>query len=138
MRLHKALILVGAAWFANQAVGYCVLSYPRTWDSFGWGAAIGIAAVTATIAAASVASLLRVRAAAAIFGFAAAFVTYEGALLAATLVLPSSAAAFSAPVVARILGINVCAFLGLLALQQLAVRVGLLERAGSLRLAFGN
>jgi hypothetical protein len=60
--------------------------------------------------------------------FLVAFLIYEGALFAATAVLPSSAAAFSLPVIARILGINVCAVVGLAAIHWLAVRIGLQPR----------
>jgi hypothetical protein len=43
MRKREAFALTGANWFANQIIGYGCLHYPRTWDSFAWGAAIGIA-----------------------------------------------------------------------------------------------
>jgi hypothetical protein len=41
MPRHWALMLVGFAWAANQTIGYSILGYPRTTDSFGWGVAIG-------------------------------------------------------------------------------------------------
>ncbi|MER9657689.1 hypothetical protein NKJ26_30315 [Mesorhizobium sp. M0152] len=48
MSRRGALLLTSIAWLANQAVGYVFLGYPTTWDSFAWGAAIGIAAALAT------------------------------------------------------------------------------------------
>jgi hypothetical protein len=64
-------------------------------------------------------------------------VFYEGALFAATAILPSSAAAFSLLVVARILAINAGAFAGLLVIQCLAVWFGLQQEPRLLRPALG-
>jgi hypothetical protein len=79
----RALLLVAGAWVANQLVGYLALGYPWTADSALWGAAIGIAALLATMAAAALlprlAAPLPLRLAA---GFAAAFAVYEVSLLA--------------------------------------------------------
>ncbi len=137
MRQGPALALVAAAWAANQLIGYFVLSYPRTWDSFAWGAAIGIAALLATIAARRAAQIAQHPVASALYAFAAAFAVYELALFTATAVLPSSAAAFSFSVVAPILAINAGAFAGLLVIQRFAVWLGLQEEAQSLRPALG-
>ena len=35
MRIGEAFTVVLVAWLANQLVGYLVLGYPQTWDSFG-------------------------------------------------------------------------------------------------------
>ena len=110
-----------AAWLANQAVGYLVLDYPRTWDSFAWGAAIGIAAL---LAAEAVLATRRRSASAAMRlagGFVAAFVVYEVSLYAATAVLPSGPGAFAPSVVFGILWTNALALAGLLALHRVAV-----------------
>ena len=37
-----------ALWLADQIVGYAIHGYPRTPESFAWGAAIGAAALLAT------------------------------------------------------------------------------------------
>src|SRR3954462_4631533 len=66
LRRGPALALVGTAWLANQAVGYGLLNYPRTPDSFAWGAAIGIAALAATV---SVLALRRCRRPASVIGW---------------------------------------------------------------------
>jgi hypothetical protein len=132
MKQRPGLALVVAAWTSNQLIGYFLLSYPRTWDSFGWGAAIGIAALLTTIAARRAATIAHYPLAAALFAFATAFAVYEGALFAATAILPASAAAFSLPIVARILTINLSAFVGLLVIQRLAIWFGLQQQTHSL------
>ena len=104
---------------------------------FRLGAAIGVAALLATIAARRAYTLLQHPVASSMVALATAFVIYEGALFAATAILPSSAAAFSLPVVARILAINAGAFAGLLVIQSLAVWFGLQQEPRLLRPALG-
>jgi hypothetical protein len=128
MKRHEGAWLVLTAWLANQVVGYYVLHYPRTWDSFAWGAAIGIASLLAAFGARWAARTTRSPVLSSLTAFLVAFLFYEGALFAATAVLPSSAAAFSLPVIARIFGINACAATGLAAIHWLAVRIGLQPR----------
>ena len=36
-----SIMVVGLIWASNQAIGYGVLGYPRTWESAAWGLAIG-------------------------------------------------------------------------------------------------
>jgi hypothetical protein len=135
MRVTAGCMLVGVAWLANQLVGYLLLGYPQTWDSFGWGAAIGIAAWLGFWGAAAVYRAgLRDPAMTAI-GFAVSFLTYEATLFAATAVLPSSDQAFSLRVIARILEVNGVALIGLLVLHRCALALtlglgllGLLDR----------
>ncbi len=52
---RDGLVLTGAVWLANQLVGYVVLDYPWTSNSFAWGVAFGIVAVLTTMVAQSVA-----------------------------------------------------------------------------------
>lgn len=131
MKTRPGLALIVAAWAANQIIGFAFLSYPRTSDSFGWGFAIGVAAFVATLAARQAAEVGRHPAISALFAFAAAFVVYEFVLFAATAILPSSAAAFSVPVISRILAINCAAFVGLLVIQRFGIWLGLQERTRS-------
>ena len=102
------------AWAANQAIGYGLLAYPVTVGSMGWGIALGVAAVLATltahVAAATVRGLARPIAA-----FAAAFVAQQGVVFAARLALPSHPDAFTSSVVLSLLAINALAFASLLA-----------------------
>ena len=127
MRIAAGFMLVIVAWLANQLVGYLLLGYPQTWDSFGWGAAIGIAAALGFLGAAAVYRAgLRDPAMTAI-GFAVSFLAYEATLFAATAVLPSSDQAFSIGVMARIFEVNAFALIGLLVLHRCALALTLLK-----------
>ncbi|MEJ6677879.1 hypothetical protein, partial [Parasphingorhabdus sp.] len=55
---RKALAWMGAAWFANQLVGYLILGYPQTANSFSHGLAIGVTAL-ATLGVAKAVFTLR-------------------------------------------------------------------------------
>ncbi|KQT22708.1 hypothetical protein ASG57_25835 [Bradyrhizobium sp. Leaf396] len=133
MRRRDALSLIGVAWFLNQAVGYGLLGYPRTWDSFAWGAAIGVAAVLAAFAVSMAAGRFGSTIIVAGGAFLAAFAIHELALFAATAVLPSSAEAFSPSVVGWIFSINLLALAGLLAAHKTAVAAGFLPAPALMR-----
>ena len=138
MKLATGLALTLAAWAANQLIGFLILSYPRTWHSFGWGATIGVAALLGAFSARSASALSRNTLVSTLVAFAAAFVTYEAVLFAATTFLPSSTAAFSAHVIGRIFLINLAAFAGLLLVQTLAVWFGLQREPNMLRPAISG
>jgi hypothetical protein len=127
MRLPGAAALVGAAWIANQAVGYLVLGYPRTWDSFAWGGVIGIVGLMAIVPAAILVGRTSIGATI-IAGFVLAFFLYELGLFAATAFLPSGPGAFAPSVVWRIFWINALALVLLLALHRVALTLGFLPR----------
>ena len=55
---RKAAVWMGAAWFTNQLVGYLLLGYPQTANSFGHGLAIGVTAF-ATLGVAKALFMLR-------------------------------------------------------------------------------
>jgi hypothetical protein len=117
---RMAAVAVIAAWAANQCVGYGVLGYPRTWDSYAWGLAIGIAAVGALLVA-DVSIRMSGRLMAAIpVSFVAAYLVYEAILFSATSILPSGSGAFSLPVMAQVFGINLLAAVGFALLYWLA------------------
>ncbi|MGO4560083.1 hypothetical protein [Mesorhizobium sp. 2RAF21] len=126
MSVRLALTLTTVAWLVNQSTGYLLLDYPRTWDSFAWGAAIGLAASLAVGAV----MLIRRWIASGLFalagGFASAFLVYEAVLFFATALLPSGDEAFSFAVIAQILWTNLLALAGLLIFHRLAVAIGLL------------
>jgi hypothetical protein len=138
MNRREGMALVAASWLANQFVGYFVLAYPRTLASFAWGAAIGVAALLATLGAREAARAVRPPMLSKLVAFVAAFIVYEGVLLAATTVLPSSAAAFSVSVVARIIAVNAGAFVSLLAIHRLAMASGLQGRTTPSRAALSH
>src|ERR1700689_5675916 len=50
--LSSALLVVGAAWIVNQAIGFGALHYPHDANTVFWGLAIGPAALAATATAA--------------------------------------------------------------------------------------
>jgi hypothetical protein len=104
MRRGDGLALVGLAWALNQAVGYLFLGYPHEFESYAWGAAIGVAALGAYVMAdvlmARLGHLDRLPAAGLVL--VAAFVVYEVVLFAVTAVLPASELAFSWPIVGEI------------------------------------
>jgi len=130
MRQRDAVSLIGAAWLANQIVGYGILHYPRTVDSFGWGIAIGAAAVLGLAVARGLARRVR-RGGSVVLtatAFIGAFIAYEAALYLASYVLPGSDDAFSRPIIRWLLEINGLAMAGLLALHRLAVTIGLVAR----------
>jgi hypothetical protein len=58
MNRRDALIVSGTVWIANQAVGYGILGYPHTPNSYAWGIAIGIAVFLALLSAQSVGARL--------------------------------------------------------------------------------
>jgi hypothetical protein len=131
MRGGEGVALVVTAWLANQLVGFGILGYPLDLSTFGWGGAIGAAAVAGFFAAQWVArpnvpSLFR-------FGLAlvVSCAVYEIVLLTYGVVVGSSLAAFTPEIVARIFLINVIAFAGLLALHRAAVALSLLPQPGS-------
>jgi hypothetical protein len=126
MRLASAVALTVIAWLANQLVGYLVLGYPVTADSFAWGAVIGLAAVAAVVVVAFASRRLASAWSRLAGSFVLAFVTYELVLYAATAVLPSGHEAFSRAVIGQILLTNLAGLAGLILLHRAATAVGLI------------
>jgi hypothetical protein len=128
---RDAFILIGINWLANQVIGYGFLHYPQNFDSFAWGAAIGVAAMVATAAGLGGESLGRRfgLASAVVMTFAISFIAYELALFSATAVLPVGGG-FSPAVMLYVLEVNGLAFAGLLILQGLGRMVGLASSGG--------
>ncbi|MBX4888814.1 hypothetical protein [Rhizobium bangladeshense] len=114
---QMAITAVLLAWLANQAVGYLMLGYPQTFDSFAWGLTIGIATFASLAASLGVLRLDTGPAVTMAGAFTAGFIAYEGVLFAAAVVLPSGDGAFSAAVVAEVLLINALAVIGLICLH---------------------
>jgi hypothetical protein len=123
---RDALWLSAAVWLANQVVGYVLLDYPVNANSLAWGAAIGVAAIAATLAAQEGAARLRelpgiARAAATL---AVAFVAYELVLVAVTPLL-GGFESFAPDIVGQIFALNAFGFAGLFALTQIGALAGL-------------
>jgi hypothetical protein len=91
LRLRSALGTMAVIWLANQAVGFGALGYPWTLNTVLWGLAMGAAAVLATLAASG--ALRHVRSGGGWlrlpFAFGAAFVVYEMAIMAVSVILGS-------------------------------------------------
>lgn len=123
----NALALIGGVWLANQIIGFAVLGYPWTANTIAWGAALGVVAILATLAAQGAATRLARsgKAAVAIAAFAAAFVVYEVALFAVAGTLLGGIEDFTPAIIGRILAINAAAMLGLLVLNRLGAATGL-------------
>lgn len=126
---RDAYLLTLAVWLANQAVGYGLLGYPRTVDSFAWGLAIGVAALLATRTVTSIGPrpLMTGPVFGAAIAFLAAFAVYEGVLYAASFVLGGSGTGFTLPIVWYVLQVNAFALAGLVVLSLGAGAIGLTE-----------
>ena len=133
MNRRDAFIVTGAVWLANQAVGYGGLGYPRTFDSYAWGVAIGITVLLALVVARAIGERFERRGSIVSTGiaFLSAFATYELALYAASFWLSSSDTAFSWATVGYILQVNALGLGGLLVLKLVAASVGLGTRTAS-------
>lgn len=131
LRRTEGLILVVAAWIVNQAVGFVLLSYPHTPDTYAWGAAIGAASVLGYFAAAAVAPRAKSAIVATLVAFAAAFIVYQVALYAFGVATSYAGDSFSLSVVGEVLGINAVAYAGFLLIHRAAVALSLVKPAAS-------
>jgi hypothetical protein len=125
---RDGLLLILAAFVANQAMGYCVLGYPATADSFAWGGAIAVAAFAGLFAGWAAQRVLVQPMLAAGATFLAAFVANQVVLTAFTLVLPVGAG-LDPKVFEYVAVVNALAFLSLIALQGLGRATGLAKPA---------
>jgi hypothetical protein len=123
-RRRDALLLVGAVWFTNQCVGFTALHYPTDLSTLGWGAAMGIAALAATLGAAAASRRIS-GLVGAVAAFLAAFSLYEALLWGLTIATNGTTEAYGAATLARIFALNAAAFGALLTASALAARVTL-------------
>ena len=127
---RDALLLSGAAWLANQVVGFAFLDYPWDGSTLAWGVVLGVVAVLATVAAQGIAKRLAGRGAilASVAAFAGAFAVYEGGLFVVSATWLGGIEDFVPTIVARILAINAAAFAALLVASRLGSTVGLVMK----------
>jgi hypothetical protein len=118
-------LVVGLVWLANQVVGYGFLGYPRTWESLAWGAAIGVAAGVALLAAIALAPRRKGPFAVSL-PFVGAFTAYEFSLYLASFMLPTEDGSFALSVVKQIFVVNAVALIALVIVHWIAVTAGLL------------
>lgn len=125
---RDALRLTVAIWLANQVLGYAVLDYPWTPNSFAWGAVLGAAAILTTVAARGVALRVAGRSCGvlALATLLAAFMVYEGVLFAVAMAWLGGTESFTLPIVGRIFSVNAVALVGLSALHLLGAAAGLI------------
>lgn len=130
MPRRDVFAVVGLAWLANQGIGYGLLGYPQTWDSFAWGAVIGIAAGLGAWAAISVAERLSQHNRLLVIGlsFLAAFVGYQLTLRVAGFVVGGSGD-FSLAIVTYVLKVNLGGLAAVLLAHRLAVATGFVGTA---------
>ena len=105
-----------------------MLKYPWTANSFAWGAVLGAAAILTTVGARGVALRLAGRSdgVRALATLLAAFMVYEGVLLASAIAWLGGTESFTLPIVGRTFSVNVVALIGLYALHRVGVAVGLI------------
>ena len=135
MKSGEGMTLVAAAWLSNQIVGFGVLGYPMTAETFAWGAALGLATIVAFVAARAVSVSTGTSAAALAGAFVAAFAAYQASLYAAGLVLGGVHEAFSLAVIQHVLAVNVVGFVGFALLHRGAEAFSLIRPRAAAALA---
>lgn len=125
----EGLALVIVSWLANQFVGFVLLSYPHTADSYAWGAAIGVSAVLGYLAARAATQAKLSEPVALAVAFAVAFVVYQIGLYAAGVAFGYEGDAFSTAIVTEVLTINLIAYVGFLLIHRAAVALSLVKTA---------
>jgi hypothetical protein len=130
---QDALVLIVAVWLANQLVGFTVLDYPWTASTVAWGAALGAAAILATLAGQWTVrpSMSAGRTVGYVTTFLVAFAVYEVALFAVSATLLGGTEIYTAAIQGGILALNAVAFVGLLVLHGLAVSAGFAVKAAA-------
>lgn len=125
MERTDGLILVGLAWVINQAVGFLLLSYPHTTETYLWGAAIGFASFAGFFAARAAARINVPSLASWVITFLVAFVGYQVALYLASLTFTDPSSGFTSAVVTEVFTINVGAYAGFAVVYLAAVALSL-------------
>ena len=127
---RQALASMVVVWFANQVVGFSVLSYPWTAKTFAWGVAIGGAAVFSMLAAQwavgrlqSFGSPIRT-----VAGFLSAFIVNQLTLYTVAASMLGGTEAFAPRIIGQVLLISALTFVGLFGLNRLVVAAALLSR----------
>ena len=117
-------------WLVNQVIGYIILGYPWTVNSFSWGIVIGVVASLCTMTARWIVARLRMawRAAQALVALGAAFAVYEVALYGVAVAGLGGTGTFVLPLDGRILIVNAAALVGLYGLHWIGAAVGLRHR----------
>ncbi len=136
----NAILFTGVVWLANQSCGYSLLHYPVTANSLAWGAALGFAAIAATLVARLAAGRFAGHSRVLAIGgaFLAAFVTYEGLQYITAFAALGGSEDYTLPIVARELELNAIAMAGLIALAYAGSLIRGRSAAGSLQAGLRN
>ncbi|MGJ0396744.1 MAG: hypothetical protein ACR65U_11035 [Methylocystis sp.] len=119
---RDALLLTGAVWLANQAVGFLFLHYPTDASTLFWGGALGVIALLSCESAGLLARRFS-GLGGGLAAFLASFVVYESLVLLVTAATGPGVDHFTAPVVTRIFFINLCVFGALMMLKAAGAAV---------------
>jgi len=119
MSRKTGLALVVTAWLSNQLVGFGLLHYPQTFDTFAWGAALGVSTIVAFLVAHTVVQRMHGQALALTLpvAFLIAFAFYQLALYVMGMPLEGSEATLLGAVVARVFEVNLVSFAALVVFQ---------------------
>jgi hypothetical protein len=133
---RDALFLIGGIWLANQLIGFLFLHYPFDTNTLLWGAALGIVAFASLFAARITAARLRHMnpLVCCTLAFLTAFIAYEASCFWFALVL-GGREDFTLAIQTRILAINVCALIGLFAVNHVGASLRLVPKYGTRSLA---
>lgn len=103
MHRSDALKLMGLVWLANQFVGFAFLHYPHSLTTYGWGLALGMAAVAALLGADSLLarSMPKTEPARLALAYGGAFVAFKMMILAWALGLGGVETTLDPAIVAR-------------------------------------
>lgn len=114
LRQHSrhALLSVAVIWLALESLGFTALHFPLEPSALGWAAAVGIALLTATAAAAMLARHTH-GATRIVTTFAAVLCLYEALLATTTWAVGGSLQAFTPVVLLQVSALNALAYAGL-------------------------
>jgi hypothetical protein len=125
-RRSEAMMLIGLAWLASQAVSFLFYDYPQDLNRFGWSAALLMAATGAVLAAEAGGRLGSRwgRTAKLVAGYVAAYVGFKAVVLLWTLATGADCAAFAPDVLARQFVRYGAILVGLVMVDRLVARLG--------------
>lgn len=119
---RKAMAWMGGVWLANQLVGYLILDYPQTANSFAHGGSLLVASMAGLFVAIEVLKWRKDETLVSLgLAFAAAFVAYEALLYVAALYL-GGIGTFAPDIVWLIAKNDFFWFVGLLAVRAALTR----------------
>jgi len=118
--LRASLGVMTLVWLINQAIGFTLFHFPRTANSFWWGLAIGIAALSIVFVARAImrGASRRSRRLRLCIALVAAIAVYELALFAAALML-GGREMFTLPIVSQVALINAAWLLAIVVLNEI-------------------